>query len=702
MRDFLRFALSSEDQARIDKDSIRVKDVDFSGSLWPRFPQPQSLHLTFKIKDPENGAPQIYPLFPGKLQFRNLRSESDASSVPNPEDVKFTSESFAGWSTIGTLGVFLTGRYHKEIQNHARGMKIIPNSVWYHPIQLTEQFLFETIVGHSGDSSLDKYVISQHIPPYKISHRTQKEIWEKHAVSYFLQGFYNPLINIHPSDQNQDDVAVLPLPTVVMNEDSGDVQLNVTMAFTGTPHEGEELDFFKLELFRNPNGDGKVFWPHHPKNGIIPARLVYQNLGPDISTSPPTPGHLINASHSDALLRLILERTWGRKYKLVRFTRSWITSKKNGEQIVDFSPHLARQKVKVATSGSDNQEEVLWYDYLPAHGLVYLPLPQENEDSVVQASLEDGDMYWVWGEEFNNWREIGHRNPLTFGIEIGSPQIVLRRPMGESILLEKFTGSGCTYNSLRRTIRAMIDNRIAGGRLIRLTETSLVRELLEMAWPDTEPGAKPNQVLRKRPDPEQKEEGSKILRKVLIRFFGVDNGRIASNLWHTSRKKLLGTQTSDQYDEHYIGCGAPGAFAFLDLVVGHSPEQYSVLAEENSNLLLSGEVLKPGALLQFWENHSDWQDIRDKDPELLERVPRDPSNPTGPTKWKRTLLGHSLVFHSYITDNQGKILGIKIHDQNKFNATECYYITPTTSNLKEGIYWGILCPDVWIAANWRD
>ncbi|MGQ9873155.1 MAG: hypothetical protein ACUVQO_20590 [Leptodesmis sp.] len=83
MRDFLRFILSSSDQSRIVDGTIEVNDVGFDKITDPNTPPAQSLYLKFQVKNPSDGAPKVFPLFPGRLIYSALPNSSGGIVLPS-------------------------------------------------------------------------------------------------------------------------------------------------------------------------------------------------------------------------------------------------------------------------------------------------------------------------------------------------------------------------------------------------------------------------------------------------------------------------------------------------------------------------------------------------------------------------------------------------------------------------------------------
>ena len=70
-RNFLRFFLSAADAARIVPGSLQVSEGPLDG--------PAAMDVSFTVADPQAGAPQLRPLFPGSLAF--VADPADRSAV---------------------------------------------------------------------------------------------------------------------------------------------------------------------------------------------------------------------------------------------------------------------------------------------------------------------------------------------------------------------------------------------------------------------------------------------------------------------------------------------------------------------------------------------------------------------------------------------------------------------------------------------
>src|ERR1043166_8298919 len=148
MRDFLRFILSAADSARIDSASIQIDEVTTAPAT-DDDPPLQSLRLRFTVKDPSSGAPKLIPLIPGKVIFSAAAAASGVS--PEPGDVELTSAKYATWKTEGRLSLNIEDKtVIMDLANHVGSLEVLPNRVWYAPVKITEDFLFNSLAGSTG------------------------------------------------------------------------------------------------------------------------------------------------------------------------------------------------------------------------------------------------------------------------------------------------------------------------------------------------------------------------------------------------------------------------------------------------------------------------------------------------------------------------------------------------------------------------
>jgi hypothetical protein len=252
MRNFLRFPIDWADQDRITLSTIQVEDAPGGPNA---LPVAQSLGLKFRIGDPAAGPPQLRPFFPGRMVF--IPDPGDSRIQPTAAQVDFAQ--WSTWRTAGTLLVIhVIDKAERDLKNLApSGLLVAPNMVWYAKIHLTRDFLQTTLAAHK-----------QKIPGLEVSPFSPD--WIKHAVAGFLRGTFLPELRLGAT-ASDDDATKLPMPVLDMTA-QGDVALDISMARGQSPRDALDgaFDTFAGGL---PSAD-----PRHPRNGLIPARLVFRFL----------------------------------------------------------------------------------------------------------------------------------------------------------------------------------------------------------------------------------------------------------------------------------------------------------------------------------------------------------------------------------------------------------------------------------------
>jgi hypothetical protein len=284
--------------------------------------------------------------------------------------------------------------------------------------------------------------------------------------------------------------------------------------------------------------------------------------------------------------------------------------------------------------------------------------------------------------------------------------------MSEEMLVEPRYSPGemrCTYLSLRRSVRALVDNRITGGRLNfqpKLTDKT-TKDLMKNAWSGTPATA--NLLSNNNPQPNASPGKARDLEKILIAFFPADapahdidgsgnttrtkiykEGEVAYNLWQTIESVLSAEGTMRNFSNDHVGRGGPGALVAVGLAPAFHVDPFRNAGESDSDYFdrIVGDMLtglQPGAILQFWNFNTDYERIKT-------RAGRPDS------------YGHSPVFLRYIV-NGGLPQGIVVIDQ--FGESECRIDTSSGSRLMQ---WDP-CPrtrscarvqQIWVAANWEE
>jgi hypothetical protein len=672
MRDFLRFLFSAGDQANIDLASIVVEDIGYAAAPDPSQPYPQAMRVFFRT-DPTAALPQVRPLFPGKLRF--IADPGAPGIIPTAGQVNFTPAAYAGWQTLGTLHVSLDPKRQEDLRDHAPALEVLPNLVWYSPVRITSDFLFVTLRNGLRKDRVPLpaggYIGTNHVD------------WAKHAIAGFLAGRYTPSLNLDAS-ASADDVITQAMPDVELTAVmTGDAELVVTAAFTRTPQDAPDGDFDAL----GPGVDRAN--PAHPAHGVIPARHIYRSLR----------NKLIDATPA-AATAVLSDWPQAPRYFALRFTRTW-------QSIENCSVHFPAQRVRVE---QQHDGTLLAEQRLPAHGVFYLKQDRPGPPPMavpgppqVRLSLL-GEMRWLNGATPNSWRTKAATQPLDLDLAaVASPHICVRRPMSEEIMAEPEIKPGeepggenlCTYLSMRRSVRALVNNRICGGRLSfgRGSTSQPTSQLMANAWSST--GATARLLAHNQPPSNGPATRARThLEPILSAFFPtvqaghtLDDGKIAYNLWQTIIDAFQEAATRNDFDNAHIGRGAAGALVSTQLASAFEVDPIRNPGESDDHYFdrVVGEMLagvEPGAAMQFWRWDTDFQAAKSR-------------NDIGPVPpWR----GHSPLFVGYTTDAAGNIDGITVIDQ--FGESDCP-IERTASNSRR-IAWHEVHVEIWTASNWDE
>jgi hypothetical protein len=664
MPNFLLFPLSAADQARLVPGSITVADefVDHT----------HALKLSFTVADPENGAPQIQLLWPGRMDFRP--DPADPGSRPSPEAVEFTSSAYAGWATRGTLRVKAREDRVKAIGEVAGDLEVVPNCIWYFPVRLTEPFLFDTLAE----------VLGTHIIDFSGDTIVRASgAYRRNAVSWFLDGRYGPVV--YASQRTAH-----PMPAVEMTA-AGAVTLYLAAG------EIRELQDGPRPTLEALGGTLALSDPSHPICGSLPPRRVLQKLSGAMNDVRGAGDALLPLAHE------VLETPPGTPALVpVRFRRTWKKRPNN-------SWYFPTQEVMIHDAHTD---QLLLASRIPHHGVVYVRPPAAAPGASPQVRITIlGGMRCLAGDDDSGtralWRDKATSNVLTYDLDPAGPfpEVILRRPMSEEIFTEPTQatkGAACTYHSMRRTLRALANNRIAGGQLNYPSRAARALGLLKQALGDAAVTIKrdqPRQVIRGASTAEQLADIGTLagsLKPVWEAFF--PNGGKAYSLWQSAAENWYEddgtTLRADHADiSEFRGRGAPGALVYLGLATAlhndprpfrdpaHSTESVDEYAREMTQAILGG--LAPGAPLQFWTRQEGFAILRQRRATPAERA--------DPTLFR----GHSPIFEQYLVED-GVLEGIQVRDQT--DADGVFVFLLDNGRLR----WHAHEPDLWIAANWTE
>jgi hypothetical protein len=672
MPNALRFLFSDADLQKLNVVSIQVEDVLPSAPAGT--PAPGSMRLMFRQNGP--GPVQIRPLLPGSLRF--LVDPAAPGIIPDPETASFTEADYAGWKTLGRVLVTVADRVAEEIAAVAPALPLKPNRVWYGPVRLPPGFLFETLM-----VGLKKAVIRA---ADGRTIRTTHADWRKYAIAGFLAGRYTPVLATS-DDATQDDRVRFVMPTVEIPPD-GNIELVITMALAKKPQDAFDT------AFDNPAPPVGREEPLHPRNGLIPAREVYRRLRP----------HMVADPAAEALMDVVLAN-WPNAplFFPIRFTRT-------AEAIDNCSAYFPLQIVSIRSGPTLLHEETL-----PAHGIIFLrqapppvgqPAPPPPS---VQISLT-GTMKWLLGGG-TSWRLPGETVAVPIDLAAVAPQHVsVRLPMTQAMFSDRSRpapgGVRCTYLSMRRAVRALVDNRIAGGRLNfgLLSTSATTRGIIRRAFTGTP--ATVGAVAANSPDPAGDPAVMALrLEPVLQALFPndapqeaipgapaaptvYDEGEMAYRLWQSIALAFQANTTKRNFSVAHIGRGASGAMAALNLAAFHvdpvrnAGEADDAYFDRIVGLMLAG--LQPGALLQFWNVDDDFLNLKNRS------VPGG-ANPAIAS------YGHSPLFVNYERTAAGVVTGVRILDQYGESIAP---VAGAAGNRR--IQWNGDNQAIWIAANWTE
>ncbi len=674
MRDFLRFLFSTADLARIEAGSVTIAEVGAEPAA-PMDPQPQALKIAFKVTNPAAGAPQIRPLFPGALTF--LVDPADAANLPKPDDA--IRPNYGQFPHQGVLRVHLCDAdVQKGLAEHGVSLEVLPNAAWYSPLEITEPFLFDTVAGNAGLTrndvceTKDKAAVAATSPEFP-----------KHAVAGFLRGRYRPKLSLGAL-ATDDDVAKLAMPTVVMTA-LGDVELTVAFALHARPTDGTSAALDK-QAVTNATREH----PAHPSNGRIPARHVYRSVKQN----------LIGAQAGNALVTALFAAS--PRFASVQFTRSWKTTLNDGTKIADFSLHFPSTEVEVTDSAPAGTK--LAELTLPAHGFLFVPITDGSPASGGKVTLRQTDLTWMAGAQPDVWKEKGGTQAVAVNLAANAApsHVVVRLPMTKAMLIESTPqpgGNRCTYMSLRRSVRALVDNRLAGGRLnhgpSRTSNTT--RSLVDEAWSPNvlDHDARARIVERNKPAPGTTSWGpaARRLEKILHAFFSdkvrpavnvsLPKGKAAYALWQTIPEPMASATLRDDFDDAHVGRGAPASLLSVGLAAGYvfDPNRQAGESDDAVSHRIAEAMkqqLKPGAVLQWWNKLGEYEQLTNR--EVIQPA------------------GHSPIFLEWIKDaTTNEVTHIRVIDQ-EGKSTHPFTGTAQHQRLK----WFGWTPDVWIAANWDE
>jgi len=679
-RKLLRFFLSEADQDRIVGGSVVIDEVEVDSSATADLPAHHMLQIQFQIRDPEAGAPKILPMFEAALHF--FPTASSGTVDPDPETVVDEDPAYDDWRTEGTLHIRSISKDAERLSTLTSTFELPPNNVWYAPVSIPKDFLFQTLVD-GPPNGLKKVEVKFDSKVVKSTHAT----WLGYRVAGFLLGKSDPVVRFGASE-GDDDAAKFPMPTVVM-----DAAGNVTL-FVITAHRKklqDSLDFndghmFQLGYDALYSVSSSLDPRNHlyPANGCVPAREVFRRLKDqffDFSAG---------ASLRD---ELILEWPSAPRYLPIRYTRTF-------KPVANASVWFFGASVNVSRVDTG---AVLQTRRLPAHGLLFI-----RQDPAASGPQPDPPLVRLTLTTYRggthlarttdtDWRTIGTRDPVDVQLSAdwaSAPHVLLRAPMKVEVMLDPFLEPGedlCTYSSLRRSVRVLVNNRIAGGRLLfgptgTSTETeALIREAFTGTAAFVSDVADDRPLVKPVGEAQMNDEASRILR-VLKAFFNEDagegmlKGEVAYWIWQSNMPTQASHTTA--FPAAHVGRGGPGALVFLGLSGGYhsNPDPTGDGSEAFLDAVVTTMLtgLEQGALLQYWWKFAaDYQKV---------------TNRQSPTS-SAFQAGHSPMFLEYTSG------GFLVIDQFAVGTSfsSCDVSGAAGSRL---ITWGGVERDIWLAANW--
>jgi hypothetical protein len=676
----LRFLFASDDLAAIEFASIQLSDEPLSEDPEPTAPPPQSLHVRFTLSG--SVRPQVRAPFSGRMQF--LPSPLDSRPPPDFDTIELTATSLDAVRRLGTLLFVADADATAELDAALPDAPVRPNRLWVGPVEVTADFLISTL------PALQRGRLRSGASTYNTNHAD----WHRAAVTEFLRGNYNPEIELgNSSEPDGRDDYLLDMPEAAAG--GGTYDLDIAVAYhRKSPQDGTASDFDDPA-----SPDVTATNPHHRSNGWLPARWFMTSV----------PWHGVD--HADMTYdQLAGPATNTTRYYPLVCTRTW--------QIIDnCSAHFPDQIIDIEFT--DDQDRPMVSTVLPAHGVVFVPIvdnPTPGSALPISVSFrprgmshglvltnEQYTMTWLDGATPDAWRAMGAVAPLQFPyFGLSTAHVVLRRRMTDEVLVEPTVSEcnfwACTFLSLRRTVRSLVDNRICGGRLNAERRTTQQTIGLMHAAFGVNSGL-PNTLRNNLPNPRTNspDDQSLRLRPFLEAFFpdpppGHPNctnslGTTAYNIWQTVREPMEQGSHQADYRNDCVGRGAPGAAVSLGLASFHvnlirtAGEADDAWRHRMIDAMATG--LRPGAILQKWTALAHFE-------ALVDRVSLSSAASTS---------GHSPMFVRYTEAPQNlEAPAMEIYDQGGSQV----YATNNDDGMRSlnNRWLNDTTIGVWIAANW--
>jgi hypothetical protein len=681
MPKILHFLFSTFDQTNIEAASFTTQLTPYSNTIDESGVSALALRIDFTVINPSLPV-KIYPLFPGSVTF--IASSDDMGIVPDPTANDFDN-TFDQWKKKGSLLISLSNKEIVDSMKTASNqlkLPVQPNIMWIHGIELTRDFLFTTLKDQLG---LEPGVIKGR----PLIRKTNPN-WYKYAISKFIAGTYTPELKFSTTS---DTHYQYPLPAVSLDS-ARKASVIIELAYyrprsQDTIHYNttRNLDFFSTNYFNTPT-TSSAFEGY----GIIPVDLAYRELASQMEISMNT------------IWPLFLARV--RNYYIIRFTRTFSKDQ-------NYSIYFPQQVIEI----KDESANSIFTGRLQSHGILFLN--QMDNISIINMHLT-GDMTWLTYSA-TAWKEFGHKNAIPITVDydyveeeqLSIPHILLRNTMSHEMRLDTSNqapgGWNCTYISMRRFIRAFLNNRITGGRLLQELKMSKglrqsfdtnffkLSEVTKSLLQNTCAISAEDTFLPVRTDPKI---GGKDLLPVFKQVFSepastttdITQGFVAFNLWQSNYPEFNNSKSALFNDDH-VGKGGPGAIVYLGLATYQIPvtglakiagESNVDFTDRNTRSLLAG--IQNGTVFQYWYTLNYFSLIQDRTKRTAAQFDSDSRSNGGG--------GHSPVFWELKPGNVfNGIGGIWIMDQ---GGKEDVDLVKTNGKLRIGSL------PIWIGSKWLE
>jgi hypothetical protein len=663
--------------------------------------RPQSLLLTGRVRVGATGIPlRCRPLFPGRMMFRG----TGPGARPQPGDV--AREAYPGWATEGVLMVDLLAGNGKAVSRDVllRWSTMLasaleeatPTRMWYAPVRIPESFLFD---------ALPLLAPRDAPPPGANGQLTQGH---RQRISEFLGGTWGPVMG-PPSRTGggivDDPVSAPWMPRLVVAADLG-VSLRITAATAVTPFDGTMA---ALEAAAEVNVSRDH--PAHPANATLPARLIYQTVAAAGGLTQPLPASVGIGS---------------RTYRRVKVTRIW-------KPEPDCSVHFPAQAIVL--KGADGSEAAR--QRLAAHGLLFHGFQPADAALAFTLTLTDMSatgshpLRWLTGGHVGDDDSLGQAWQRTAAVapvpvDLTGPagvHVIARLPMSRAVFAadtQPFPAPGglrCTYLSMRRADRALIDNRIAGGRLsfdgnaTKRATSKLIDDAMAphrgrffLALEDfrgkrTLPAGRlltSVLVANGNPGPGEDEGRAAWFLPFWEAFFPdrmpaenvpgsfprtevMRRGKVAYLIWQSVGDRFADPHLTQNFPSNVIGRGGPGGLVVSGLADGffaHPPiiEDRDLTPAERDAIVapLISRTLTAGSVLQYWIDLDTFNSVR--------------------TRKAGFFFGHSPIFLR-VDPEAGNPSGITVVDQNGMAVK----VLRNVGGARQ-----LGAAQIWIAAEWNE